>query len=66
MAVVAGLNGDPAVSGMIVQLPLPGHIDAARVTSAVDPAKDVDGLTPTNAGLPVQAERAWSPPLLPA
>ena len=48
---IAALNSDPAVSGMIVQLPLPGHIDAARVTSAVVPAKDVDGLTPTNAGL---------------
>jgi methylenetetrahydrofolate dehydrogenase (NADP+)/methenyltetrahydrofolate cyclohydrolase len=51
---IADLNSDAAVSGMIVQLPLPEHIDAARVTSAVDPAKDVDGLTPTNAGLLVQ------------
>ena len=50
-AVVSELNADPAVSGIIVQLPLPGHLDAARATSAVDPAKDVDGLTPTNAGL---------------
>jgi methylenetetrahydrofolate dehydrogenase (NADP+) / methenyltetrahydrofolate cyclohydrolase len=53
-AVVSELNADPAVSGIIVQLPLPGHLDAARATSAVDPAKDVDGLTPTNAGLLVQ------------
>ena len=51
LAVVSELNADPAVSGIIVQLPLPGHLDAARATSAVDPAKDVDGLTPTNAGL---------------
>jgi methylenetetrahydrofolate dehydrogenase (NADP+) / methenyltetrahydrofolate cyclohydrolase len=50
-AVVSELNADPAVSGIIVQLPLPGHLDGARATSAVDPAKDVDGLTPTNAGL---------------
>jgi methylenetetrahydrofolate dehydrogenase (NADP+)/methenyltetrahydrofolate cyclohydrolase len=59
--VVAELNADPAVSGMIVQLPLPGHIDAARVTSAVDPAKDVDGLTPTNAGLLVQGREGLVP-----
>ena len=51
LGVIRELNGDEAVSGIIVQLPLPAHIDAARATSAVDPAKDVDGLTPTNAGL---------------
>jgi len=51
LAVVGELNADPSVSGIIVQLPLPGHLDAARATAAVDPAKDVDGLTPTNAGL---------------
>jgi methylenetetrahydrofolate dehydrogenase (NADP+)/methenyltetrahydrofolate cyclohydrolase len=51
LAVVSELNADPAVSGIIVQLPLPSHLDAAHATSAVDPAKDVDGLTPTNAGL---------------
>ncbi len=61
MDVIAELNSDPAVSGMIVQLPLPGHIDAARATSAVDPAKDVDGLTPTNAGLLVQGRDAMVP-----
>jgi methylenetetrahydrofolate dehydrogenase (NADP+)/methenyltetrahydrofolate cyclohydrolase len=54
LAVVGELNADPAVSGIIVQLPLPDHLDGARATSAVDPAKDVDGLTPTNAGLLVQ------------
>jgi methylenetetrahydrofolate dehydrogenase (NADP+)/methenyltetrahydrofolate cyclohydrolase len=54
LAVVSELNADPAVSGIIVQLPLPGHLDGASATSAVDPAKDVDGLTPTNAGLLVQ------------
>jgi methylenetetrahydrofolate dehydrogenase (NADP+)/methenyltetrahydrofolate cyclohydrolase len=54
VAVVSELNADPAVSGIIVQLPLPDHLDAAGATSAVDPAKDVDGLTPTNAGLLVQ------------
>jgi methylenetetrahydrofolate dehydrogenase (NADP+) / methenyltetrahydrofolate cyclohydrolase len=58
---IAKLNADPVVSGMIVQLPLPAHIDAARVTSAVDPAKDVDGLTPTNAGLLVQGRDGLAP-----
>lgn len=47
---VARLNGDPAVHGILVQLPLPDHIDAARVIEAVDPAKDVDGFHPVNAG----------------
>ena len=58
---IAELNADPAVSGMIVQLPVPAHIDGARVTSAVDPAKDVDGLTPTNAGLLVQGREGLVP-----
>ena len=61
LAVIDALNADPAVSGMIVQLPLPAHIDAARATSAVDPAKDVDGLTPTNAGLLVQGRDGLVP-----
>ena len=59
--VITKLNDDPAVSGIIVQLPVPEHIDAARVTSAVDPGKDVDGLTPTNAGLLVQGRNGLVP-----
>jgi methylenetetrahydrofolate dehydrogenase (NADP+)/methenyltetrahydrofolate cyclohydrolase len=55
---VEDLNSDDAVSGMIVQLPLPAQIDPARVIAAVDPLKDVDGLTPTNAGLLVQGRPA--------
>jgi len=47
---VATLNNDPAVHGVLVQLPLPGHIDAGAVTQAIDPDKDVDGLTVVNAG----------------
>ena len=54
LGVIDELNGDERVNGIIVQLPLPAHLDGARATSAVDPAKDVDGLTPTNAGLLVQ------------
>ena len=45
------LNADPAVSGIIVQLPVPAHLDGVELTGLVSPAKDVDGLTPTSAGL---------------
>lgn len=58
---VEELNADEAVNGFIVQLPLPGHIDPARVIGAIDPGKDVDGLTPTNAGLLVQGRAALVP-----
>ena len=45
------LNADPAVTGYIVQLPLPRHLDANRVLELMDPAKDADGLHPMNLGL---------------
>jgi methylenetetrahydrofolate dehydrogenase (NADP+)/methenyltetrahydrofolate cyclohydrolase len=61
LAVVGELNADPAVNGIIVQLPLPAHLDGARATSAVDPAKDVDGLTPVNAGMLVQGRDGLVP-----
>ncbi len=48
--VVAKLNGDDGVDGILVQLPLPRGVDATVIAEAVDPAKDVDGLTPTNQG----------------
>jgi len=47
---VAELNADDDVDGILVQLPLPSHMDESKVTSSVDPAKDVDGLHPLNAG----------------
>ena len=50
LALAAALNADPAVDGILVQLPLPPHIDSARVLEAVYPAKDVDGFHPVNAG----------------
>ncbi len=50
-ALVIGLNNDDAVDGIIVQLPLPDHLDEQRITSLIDPAKDVDGLHPYNLGL---------------
>ncbi len=50
LALVQKLNADPAVNGILVQLPLPAHIDATRVLAAIDPAKDVDGFHVVNAG----------------
>jgi len=50
LGLVAGLNADPAIHGILVQLPLPKQIDAQKVLSAIDPAKDVDGFHPMNAG----------------
>jgi methylenetetrahydrofolate dehydrogenase (NADP+)/methenyltetrahydrofolate cyclohydrolase len=50
LALVAALNADPAVDGILVQMPLPKHIDSDRVIAAIDPAKDVDGFHPVNAG----------------
>ena len=50
LAQVAELNADPAVHGILVQLPMPKHIDPGVVIPAIDPAKDVDGLHPVNAG----------------
>jgi methylenetetrahydrofolate dehydrogenase (NADP+)/methenyltetrahydrofolate cyclohydrolase len=47
---IGELNADPAVDGILVQLPLPPHIDAAAVVEAIDPAKDVDGFHPINMG----------------
>ncbi len=48
---VRALSADKSVHGILVQLPLPKHLDEAAVLDALDPAKDVDALTPTNAGL---------------
>ncbi len=50
LALVARLNADPAVDGILVQLPLPGAIDEQAVIAAIDPDKDVDGFHPINAG----------------
>jgi methylenetetrahydrofolate dehydrogenase (NADP+)/methenyltetrahydrofolate cyclohydrolase len=47
---VERLNADPAVDGILVQLPLPGHLDEQAVVERIAPAKDVDGLTPVSAG----------------
>jgi methylenetetrahydrofolate dehydrogenase (NADP+)/methenyltetrahydrofolate cyclohydrolase len=50
LAVVAELNADAAVDGILVQLPLPSALDEATIIDAIDPAKDVDGIHPMNAG----------------
>ena len=48
---VENLNADPAIHGILVQLPLPKHIDSTKVLETISPAKDVDGFHPVNAGL---------------
>jgi methylenetetrahydrofolate dehydrogenase (NADP+) / methenyltetrahydrofolate cyclohydrolase len=50
IALVDRLNADPMVDGILVQLPLPGHLDEQAVVERIDPAKDVDGLTPISTG----------------
>src|SRR5436305_3515221 len=51
LALVGRLNSDPVVHGILVQLPLPADIDAQKIVAAIDPRKDVDGFSPTNAGM---------------
>lgn len=51
LALIGRLNADDAVHGILVQLPLPGHIDTQKVLAAIDPAKDADGFHIVNAGL---------------
>jgi len=50
LELLAGLNADESVDGLLVQLPLPAHIDETQTIEAIDPAKDIDGLHPMNAG----------------
>ena len=59
--VIAELNRRPDVHGILVQLPLPAHIDTAKVIEAIDPAKDVDGFHPINAGRLAIGEPALAP-----
>ncbi len=63
-AVIDECNADPAVHGILVQMPLPSHLDAERVIARIDPAKDVDGFHPANLGRLVRgldAPRACTP-----
>src|SRR6187402_2982818 len=61
LALVKRLNADPAVHGILVQLPLPRQIDAQLVLNAIDPMKDVDGFHPVNAGRLASGLPALSP-----
>ena len=61
LALIGTLNADPAVDGILVQLPLPDHIDEADVIRAVDPAKDVDGFHPVSVGKLVLGEDTLEP-----
>ncbi len=61
LALIAKLNGDPRVDGILVQLPLPKGLDSTRIMDTVDPAKDVDGFHPVNTGLLAQKRPALRP-----
>ena len=61
MDVVRRMNADPKINGILVQLPLPKHLNEAEVLMTIDPAKDVDGFHPVNVGKMVVGERAFLP-----
>jgi methylenetetrahydrofolate dehydrogenase (NADP+) / methenyltetrahydrofolate cyclohydrolase len=65
LALIADLNRRDEIDGILVQLPLPGHVDAKKVLLAVDPAKDVDGFHPTNIGY-LSTQRPGLVPCTPA
>jgi methylenetetrahydrofolate dehydrogenase (NADP+)/methenyltetrahydrofolate cyclohydrolase len=61
MALVRRMNSDPKINGILVQLPLPRHINESEVLLAIDPNKDVDGFHPVNVGKMVVGEKAFLP-----
>ena len=61
LALVRELNGNEAVSGILVQLPLPKHIDSIKILEAIDPAKDVDGFHPVSVGRLMMGTAALAP-----
>src|SRR5712671_2792051 len=65
LALIADLNRRDEIDGILVQLPLPGHVDVKKVLLAVDPAKDVDGFHPTNVGY-LSTQRPGLVPCTPA
>jgi methylenetetrahydrofolate dehydrogenase (NADP+)/methenyltetrahydrofolate cyclohydrolase len=65
LGIVDRLNGDPRIHGILVQLPLPKHIDSEKVLRRLDPAKDVDGFHPTNVGKLVTGDRTAFRPATP-
>lgn len=60
-ATIDALNADPGVDGILVQLPLPKHLDTKAVLQRIDPAKDVDGFHPMNQGLLLQGQKGLRP-----
>jgi len=66
LAIVDDLNADPAIHGILVQLPLPGHLDEREVTERILPEKDVDGFHPVNQGRMAQGDRDAFRPATPA
>ncbi len=65
LATVDRLNDDPAIHGILVQLPLPKHIDSEKVLQRIDPAKDVDGFHPVNVGKLVTGDKTAFRPATP-
>jgi methylenetetrahydrofolate dehydrogenase (NADP+) / methenyltetrahydrofolate cyclohydrolase len=61
LALVERMNGDPRINGILVQLPLPRHLNESEVLLAIDPNKDVDGFHPVNVGKMVVGEKAFLP-----
>ena len=61
LALIFELNGDDHIDGILVQLPLPDHLHDQTIADAIDPAKDVDGLHPINAGLLVVGRKGLRP-----
>jgi methylenetetrahydrofolate dehydrogenase (NADP+)/methenyltetrahydrofolate cyclohydrolase len=66
LGIVEGLNADPEIHGILVQLPLPKHIDESKILLAIDPAKDVDGFHPVNVGKLSTGETEVLAPCTPA
>jgi methylenetetrahydrofolate dehydrogenase (NADP+) / methenyltetrahydrofolate cyclohydrolase len=66
LGLVTGLNADPAIHGILVQLPLPKHIDEGAVIETIDPSKDVDGFHPMSVGRLATDSGAFFPPCTPA
>ncbi|HBD92249.1 MAG TPA: bifunctional methylenetetrahydrofolate dehydrogenase/methenyltetrahydrofolate cyclohydrolase FolD [Gemmobacter sp.] len=61
LALIASLNADPSIHGILVQLPLPGHLNSELVINSIDPAKDVDGFHISNVGLLGTGQKSMVP-----
>jgi methylenetetrahydrofolate dehydrogenase (NADP+)/methenyltetrahydrofolate cyclohydrolase len=61
LAKIYALNNDPKIHGILVQLPVPKHIDSSKVLEAIDPGKDVDGFHPVNVGALVTGNMRFAP-----